>query len=181
MNTSTLVARRRHTGAARVRPRDGPSGRLRSVAVGAVAAASMALFYVAVVRGASGSWEHLADQVRADWYLLVIVVTGFGAQVGMLSELRRRQRLTAVDAAAGGAGAGAATAGMIACCAHHLADLLPFVGLAGLATFLYDYRLAFVGVGIAINAIAIVLILRRLRAIARHETTVRAGEASCAA
>lgn len=36
----------------------------RSVRNGAISAAAMALFYV-VVRGASGSWEHLADQARA--------------------------------------------------------------------------------------------------------------------
>jgi hypothetical protein len=144
-----------------------------------LAGAAMLLFYVAVVRGASGSWEHLADQVRSDWYLLAIVVTGFAVQVGLLSELRRRQRLHAVDAAAGGAGAGAATAGMIACCAHHLTDLLPFVGLAGAATFLYDYRLAFVGFGVSVNATAILLIARRLHADPWHAP--QDEDASCAA
>ena len=58
---------------------------------------------------------------------------------------------------------GASTAGMIACCAHHLADLAPFLGLAGAATILYDYRLMFVGVGLAINVVAIMLAVRRLR------------------
>ena len=58
---------------------------------------------------------------------------------------------------------GASTAGMIACCAHHLADLAPILGLAGAATFLYDYRLMFVGVGLAINAVGITLAVLRLR------------------
>lgn len=174
-----LVLRVAHTRAARVPPHAASPGHVRSIVVGVLGAAAMALFYAVVVRGASGSWEHLADQVRADWYLLVLVVTGFGIQVGLLSELRRRQRLHGTDAAAGAAGAGASTAGMVACCAHHLADLLPFVGLAGLATFLYDYRLAFVAVGVAINAVAIVLIVRRLRAETRH--TRNTGDVSCAA
>ncbi len=181
-------------GAASVLPCDGPRqapaatvghvdihpdrGR-HSVRNGLLAGAAMALFYVAVVRGASGSWGHLASQVRSDWYLLLIVITGFGVQVGLLSELRRRQRLHAVDAAAGGAGAGAATAGMIACCAHHLADLLPFVGLAGAATFLYDYRLAFVSVGVTVNATAIFLIARRLHA--EPSPGLHEAGASCAA
>jgi hypothetical protein len=40
----------------------------RSVVTGVIAAAGLALFYVLVVAGASGSWEHLIDQSRQDWY-----------------------------------------------------------------------------------------------------------------
>jgi hypothetical protein len=52
---------------------------------------------------------------------------------------------------------------MVACCAHHLADLLPFLGASGAAAFLYDYRLAFVLVGVGVNAVGITIAVRRLR------------------
>ncbi len=137
----------------------------RSIRNGAMGGAAMALFYVIVVGTASGSLRHLEDQARGDWYLIAVVVAGFGTQVALLSELRRRHRMHAAAAVAGGTGAGASAAGMIACCAHHIADLLPFVGLSGAATFLYDYRLPFVLVGVGINTLGVALAAHRLRRI----------------
>lgn len=135
----------------------------RSIGHGAIAAAAMALFYVLVVRGASGSWSHLADQAQQDWYYLAAIVAGFGIQVALVSELRRRRRLGHTAAIVGGTGAGASTAGMIACCAHHLADLLPIVGAASAAGFLTDYRVPFMLTGIGINTLAVAAALRSLR------------------
>ena len=143
----------------------GATRRWPNAVAGAAASAAMTLFYVAVVLGASRSIDHLTDQVGADWYLLLPIVAGFGVQVGLLVELRRRQRMHRSVVAAGAAGAGASTVGMVACCAHHLADLLPLVGAIAAATFLYDYRLPFMLVGAGLNAIAIGLALRRLRKI----------------
>lgn len=141
-----------------------------SAAVGAAASTAMALLYALVVLGASRSVGHLVDQVRTDWYLLAPIVTGFGVQVGLLVELRRRHRMHREAVAAGAAGAGASTVGMVACCAHHLADLLPLVGATAAATFLYEYRVPFMLVGVGLNAVAIGIALRRLRRVpAVHE------------
>ena len=135
----------------------------RSVRIGAMASAGLALFYVVVVWAASGSFSHLVDQARGDWFYLVPIVVGFGLQVALVAELRARHRLHGTEAAAGGAGAGASTAGMIACCAHHLADLAPFIGATGAAAFLTDYRVPFMVVGIGVNAVGITVAARRLR------------------
>ncbi|MBI4932928.1 MAG: hypothetical protein HY828_03555 [Actinobacteria bacterium] len=144
----------------------------RSVRHGVIGAASMLLFYVGVVRIASGSWTHLADQARLDWYYLVAIIAGFGTQVALVSELRLRHRLGRRSAAAGGAGAGASTVGMVACCAHHLADVLPIIGAASAAGFLTDHRIAFMLTGIAINLTAVGFAARQLfRAPHHHEST----------
>ena len=135
----------------------------RSVRAGALAAAGLTLFYVLVVAAASGSWQHLTDQAANDWYYLVPIMGGFGLQVALVAELRRRHRLNRSAAAAGGAGAGASTAGMVACCAHHIADLAPFIGATGAATFLIDYRVPFMLVGIGVNAVGVTIAARRLR------------------
>jgi len=140
-----------------------PSIGRRSLIVGVLAAIGMAAFYVGVVAGVSGSWTHLRDQIRADWYLLAMVVAGFATQVALFTELRRRHRLQAAVTAASGGGAGASAVGMVACCAHHVADLVPFLGASGAAAFLYDYRLWFVLVGVGVNAIGVALATRRLR------------------
>ena len=149
-----------------------------SVRAGLLAAAAMGGFYAATVAGASGSWEHLGSQVRQDWYLLVLILGGFGLQVGLLSELRRRHRLDAAAVATGGAGATAASAGMVACCAHHLVELFGVVGVAGVAGFLADYRGPFMVAGIGINALAVFITLRALR---RHPARHDASEVSACA
>ena len=160
MNTSSAST-------AKNRSRLGPIAP-RSVVTGLIGAVAMSVFYVVVVAGASGSWQHLAEQASEDWYLLVLVIAGFAVQVTLFAELRHRYRLQAAAAAAGGAGMGASTVGMVACCAHHLADLLPFLGATGLAAFLYDHRVAFVLVGVGLNAIGIAIALRRLRRTSIH-------------
>lgn len=134
-----------------------------SVRSGAVAGAALVVVYVVVVAGASGSWTHLAGQSRQDWYYLVAIVLGFGAQVTLLSELRRRRRLQHRAAAAGGVGASASTVGMVACCAHHLAELAPFVAATGAAAVLTDNRVGFMLLGIVVNAAGVAVAARRLR------------------
>lgn len=133
----------------------------RSARAGLLAAAALGVFYAAVVALASGA-EHLADQARADWPYLSLIVAGFGTQVALLVELRHRRRVRRLEQAAAGAGVGSGAVGMVACCAHHLADLAPVVGLSGAATFLTDWRLEFMLAGIAVNAVGIAVAARRL-------------------
>jgi len=135
----------------------------RSASWGIAASAGLALFYVVVVGLASGSAQHLADQARRDWYLLAAIVAGFGTQVALVVELRRRHRLSHGALAAGGTGSGASAVGMVACCAHHLADLLPVLGATGAAAFLLDWRVPFMVAGIAVNALGVAAAARRLR------------------
>ena len=134
----------------------------RSVRTAAIATVLLALFYVGVVWAASGSFQHVVDQAGRDWYYLALIVSGFGIQVALVSELRRRHRLQHSAALAGGAGIGSSSAGMVACCAHHIAELAPFIGATGAATFLIEYRIPFMIVGIGINAIGVAVAAHRL-------------------
>lgn len=136
----------------------------RSVTFGGLASAGLVAFYVVVVLGLSGSTDHLADQARADWYYLVPIVVGFGVQVALLVELRHRHAARGAAAVAGGMGGGASTAGMIACCAHHLGDFAPLIGASGAAAFLTDYRVPLMVAGIAVNAVGVGMAGRKLRA-----------------
>jgi hypothetical protein len=133
-----------------------------SVVIGATAAAVLAALY-AVVVGAVGGPVHLAQQTVADWPWLSLILIGFGAQVAAYAELRRRRRLTATVRAAAGAGGGASTVGMVACCAHHVADLAPLIGVSGLAVFFTEYRIPIMLLGIVVNAIGVTVAVRRLR------------------
>jgi hypothetical protein len=129
---------------------------------GVLAAGVLGLFYTAVVGGVGGI-VHLEQQAADDWPWLVLILAGFGTQVALFVELRRRHRLhdAAIKTATGG-GAGASAVGMIACCAHHVADLAPIIGISGMAVFLTDYRIPIMIIGIAVNALGVTLAARRL-------------------
>lgn len=140
----------------------------QSLVWGGVGAGGMSTFYVAVVAGLSGSFRHLVDQVAIDWWILLPIIIGFGVQVAVMVELKARQHLMAAAAGSGAAGAGTSTVGMVACCAHHLAELLPFLGATAAAAFLYQYRLAFMLVGLSVNVVALGFGVRQLRRQSRH-------------
>ena len=52
---------------------------------------------------------------------------------------------------------------MLACCSHHLADILPIVGISGAALFLNAYKTPLLSLGISMNLVGIVYLLRKLR------------------
>ena len=141
-----------------------PDASRRSVRVGLLAAAGMAAVYAAVVGGLPGSLAHLGEQVRADWILLGPIIIGFGAQVGLVVELRRRRQALGTAAAAGATGTTGSTVGMVACCAHHLADLAPLAAATGAATILSAYRTWFMAAGLAMTAVGVAVALLMLRA-----------------
>lgn len=149
----------------------------KGVKAGVIGVSALAIFYVGVVGGASRSLDHLISQIGRDWYLLAPIMAGFGVQIGFVAELRRRHQLRGSAAAAGAAGAGSSTVGMVACCAHHIADLAPFIGATGAAAFLTDYRVPFMVGGLGVNAIGITVAARRLRRISGSD---RGLEESCA-
>lgn len=134
----------------------------RSVRAGALAATALAAFYALVIGWAS-DLDHLGSQARADWYYVVPILAGFGTQVALLVELRHRRRARHLEQNAAAAGAGASAFGMVACCAHHLADLAPIIGASAAAAFLTDHRVELMATGIAINAAGVVVAAHRLR------------------
>lgn len=145
----------------------------RSVLWGALGSTGMAGFYVAVIVWANG-WSHLGEQIRQDWYFLVPIIAGFGIQVALMVELRARHRMGRPEATAGATGAGSSAVGMLACCAHHLAEIAPLVGATAAATFLANYRIAFMVVGITLNAVGITVAARKL-----HHSPTHTGEHAC--
>ncbi len=52
---------------------------------------------------------------------------------------------------------------MLACCAHHLADALPLLGLSGAAVFLNDFRGPIMFTGIVMNGLGIAYLGWKIR------------------
>jgi copper chaperone CopZ len=147
------------------------SGRLRllpSAAAGLAASSVLFGLYIGLFTLAQGL-DHATDLLLEDWYLVLPIVGGFGTQVGLFVHMRRilRRRASRSAKALAGAGTGTPGVGMVACCAHHVADVLPFLGLSGAALFLADYRQPLMLVGIATNLIGIAVMLRTMRRVSR--------------
>jgi hypothetical protein len=79
------------------------------------------------------------------------IIPGFGVQAGLYIILKMRLFVpivaTGLSGPMMGVGGTTSTIAMVACCAHHVADLLPILGLTAAATFLAQYRIALMLVG----------------------------------
>lgn len=139
------------------------------VVIGVMGALTLAGLYMGVLTLVQ-SWDHAVELFTTDWYFLLAIIVGFGVQVGLFTYVRTslRSSYNAGSTALAGAGAGTSTVSMVACCAHHLTDVLPLVGVSGAAIFLADYRTPLMVLAIAINAAGIVVMLRLIDKIRRH-------------
>ena len=136
--------------------------RARSIAAGVVAATALLGVYFTIISLAQGV-EHAFDQVAADALFVGLIAAGFGTQVALFVELRAVDRRHRAAAAVTAAGTGTSAVAMLACCAHHLVDLLPVIGLSAAAVFLNAYKTPLFVVGIGMNVVGIVVIARQLQ------------------
>lgn len=132
------------------------------VLFGLIAAGLLVLMYLGFVSWAEG-WTHALDLLFQDRAFVAAIAVGFGVQTGLYAYLRlvvhHGVRL-AMPTAATGVGTGTSSLAMIACCLHHVTDVLPLIGLSGAAIFLNDYRVPFMLGGLAINGMAVFIMLR---------------------
>lgn len=133
-----------------------------SIALGAVGALALVALYLGIVSWAEGA-DHALQLLWSDRLFVGVISAGFGTQVGLFAYLRLLQRAMARESVAlAGAGTATSSISMVACCAHHLADVLPIVGLSGLAVFLVEFRTPLMLLGIATNLAGIAVMLRQL-------------------
>lgn len=141
---------------------------------GVVGAVLLTGLYVAIVGIAQGL-DHAMELLTGDWYFVIPIVVGFGVQVGLFVYVRRGMHLregTGSTTVLAGAGTGTSTVSMVACCAHHLTDVLPIIGLSGAALFLNDFRGPLMVVGIVTNLIGIAVMVRLIRRVRHHSCAV---------
>ena len=140
------------------------------VLVGILAALAMLGVYVLILTVLQ-DFSHAMQQAGQDWLWVGLVALGFGAQIGLYTFLRVMiHAAKAVGATAmTGAGTGTSTLGMIACCAHHLTDIAPLVGLTGASGlsgaigFFTEWKYAFIALGLLMNVIGIIVTVRTIR------------------
>lgn len=131
-------------------------------ALGLLAVAGLLGFYLAVITLAQGL-GHALEQLSQDLWFVAAIAAGFGTQVGLFTYLRRLHAGTGAATAVSATGTGTGTVSMLACCAHHLTDILPVVGVSGAAFFLAEYRTPFMLLGIVVNVLGVVYMVRLIR------------------
>ncbi len=112
-------------------------------------------FYFLSLALLSGSWSFTWSQFIRYWWLIIPISITFAAQVSLAS--------TATS-----------TTSMLACCAHHVAELLPFLGLFSAASFLVRYQVSFMIFALALNLFF--LLKSRLRYAKRSEISAISGQ-----
>lgn len=150
------------------------------IGAGLIASLFMTGVYFGIVSWAE-SFQHATDLFWQDRWLVLPIVLGFGLQMALFTILKLGLFIPISSAGPTGALTGASgatsTMTMVACCAHHVADVLPFLGLSAAAAFLANYRLVFMGIGLATTITGIVVMLVaifRARRIALQHLTLSA-------
>lgn len=128
---------------------------------GVLAALGLLSFYFLILRLTGMSWDVAWWQFKAIWPWITVLVIGFGVQVGLYLHLRNcHSRSDGKVVAVSGGMSGAA---MVACCAHHLIDVLPILGLSAAAIFLVQYQTWFLALGVVSNIFGIGYMVKILK------------------
>ena len=124
---------------------------------GIAAALLLLVFYLAILTFVN-SFDHAISELARMWYFIVPLSIGFGMQVGLYFYIKKFIAERAATASVAWAG-GLSGASMVACCAHHLTDFLPILGLSAAAIFLDKYQLTFILIALFSNFIGVVYML----------------------
>lgn len=113
--------------------------------------------------------QHAVQLFWDERWIVIPIILGFGVQAALYTILKMRLFIPvastgpsgAITPATGvmGAGGTTSTVAMVACCAHHVTDVLPILGLTAAATFLAEYQTAFMLVGLGTTLVGIVVML----------------------
>ena len=115
---------------------------------GFLAFSGILLFFFGVLSIAN-SLRHAVEQFYFSWPWLVALSLGFGLQVALFVFLS--DAVSAQNAALKGevAASGSVSAtSMAACCAHHIADVLPLAGVTILSGVLFRFQPFFISIGL---------------------------------
>ena len=135
---------------------------LLPIAAGLTGSIFMTGLYLSLVSWAE-SPQHALEFLWQDRWIVLPIILGFGTQVALYIVLKKRLFVPVSSVGPSGVMTGASgatsTVAMAACCAHHVTDVLPILGLTAAATFLAEYRTAFMLIGLGTTLIGIIVML----------------------
>jgi Cu+-exporting ATPase len=134
---------------------------VKATAIGLAAAAGLLGVYF-VILSAVSNWAFTVDQfLTFRWYIVSLAI-GFGIQIGLYTYLRSAIHSHWSSGKVVAVSGTTSTVAMISCCAHYLANILPVLGAAGLATLVSQYQVEFFWVGLASNAAGILYVASKV-------------------
>lgn len=144
----------------------------KEILTGTIASFLLILFYFVVMGLTSRSWSATISQFRQLWYWMIILAAGFGIQIGLYTHIKYQilnikntnqksniSKNTDISVVGSSTASGVS---MIACCAHHLTDVLPIIGLSGAAVFLTQYQVPLIILGVAVNGFGTIYMLKQI-------------------
>lgn len=160
------------------RMRLGRSSALLPASVGLLGSLLLSGVYLGIVSLAESPGHALELFWEDRWLVLPILLT-FGVQLGLFVFVRSGAHLAAPAAGAStAAGGGLSTVAMVACCVHHVTDLLPVVGIGLAATLLTAWKTPLMAFGLATNLAGIALLVWLIRRDRRRVPSAAALEES---
>ena len=126
-------------------------------------ALGLSFFYYLILVLVTRDFSHPFQQFLLFQPWMSILIIGFGSQVGFhsllmkgdfssLEEKKDAKNATRTSSAVSGVA-------MVACCAHHMVDLLPIMGISSTMIFLTEYQKEFLIVGVAMNILGAILMM----------------------
>ncbi|KKU55878.1 hypothetical protein A3H89_02595 [Candidatus Amesbacteria bacterium RIFCSPLOWO2_02_FULL_48_11] len=130
--------------------------RLSPVPAAALAAVGMLSFYLLTLRLLSGSLSFTLSQFRSFWWLVLPITATFAAQVYLIRLIKLRSALPSATGAT-------SALSMAACCAHHVAEFLPFLGLFTAASFAIRYQVPIMSLALFLNLLGLTYLFHTLK------------------
>src|SRR3989338_2228715 len=129
----------------------------KSILYGTFASVILLGVYFAILTLISG-WSFAQNQFTEFWYFIISLVVGFGIQITLYQYIKGLVHNGQGMGKVVGVSGTTSTAAMISCCAHYLVNLVPILGVTGLATFVSQYQIKIFWVGLAFNIFGVVFI-----------------------
>ncbi len=139
--------------------------KIRVAAFGFLGTSILLTVYFLIITLISG-WAFAWSQFLASWYFIVALSLGFGIQVGLYVLLTQKIKNNAGAKGVVAATGGTSTVAMISCCFHYLVNILPVIGISGVASLVGQYQTELFWAAIVFNIAGILFIGGRVRKVA---------------
>ena len=139
----------------------------KSILYGTLASSILLGVYFTILTLVSG-WNFAQEQFASYWYFVVSLAVGFGIQIALYQYIKGLVHSGQGMGKVVGVSGTTSTAAMISCCAHYLVNLVPILGVTGIATFAAQYQVEFFWIGLAFNLFGIIFISNKIMKFKKH-------------
>lgn len=123
----------------------------------------LSAFYFILLLVITQDLVHPISQFKLLQPWMSLLIMGFGIQLGLFWLMKKGIQFSLQEKKDANFTTGTSTAvssmAMVACCAHHLVDILPILGLSAAALFLSEYQEQLLIIGVMANMAGITMML----------------------